>query len=158
MKAILQLFLAFAILGPAPWMARAEPLVLDYERLRPAMETLTSADRDVVADAISLIQRGEHTLALSRLSSLKQRSPQNSSLRILASYALLQMGHLAGAFEEAERAHKAPDGDVYKCWFLAKIALLHGKRDVCEREIQHVEAHAGMLAEAEALRKELESN
>jgi len=158
MRSVLQSIFAFAILGLAPLIAGADPLSLNYERLEPAMEVLTNADRDVVADAINLIQRGEHTLALSRLSSLKRRSPQNSSLRILASYALLQVGNLAGAFEEAERAHRAPGGNSYQCWFLAKIALLNGKRDVCEREIGHVESAGGMAAEAEALRKELVNN
>jgi Flp pilus assembly protein TadD len=134
---------------------RADPLAMNYERLMPSIELLSTADRDVVSDTISLIKDGEHTLALSRLSSLKQRNPQNSSLRILASYALLQIGNQAGAFEEAEKAHDTPDGDEFKCWFLAKVALLSGKRAVCEREIEHLRQHGEMTAEVNKLEEEL---
>jgi Flp pilus assembly protein TadD len=108
-----------------------------------------------VGDAIALIRNDEHVLALARLSSLKQANPQNSSLRILASYALLQVGNLVGAFEEAEKAHTAPNGNSYRCWFLAKVALLNGKKSRCERELEHLKRIGDMAAEAAELEKEL---
>lgn len=131
---------------------------LKFERLQPAIDTLSVAEREAVADAISLIKRGENVLALSRLSGLKQRRPNNSSVRILASYALLQVGNLLGAFEEAEKAHDAPDGNSYKCWFLAKIALMNGKSAICERELDHVHSAGDMVGEARELEEELKRN
>jgi Flp pilus assembly protein TadD len=146
---------ALLLLGMVASGVRADSLAMNYERLMPSIELLSTADRDIVSDTISLIKDGEHTLALSRLSSLKQRNPQNSSLRILASYVLLQIGNQAGAFEEAEKAHDDPDGDDFKCWFLAKVALLSGKRAVCEREIAHLRQHSEMAAEVNKLEEEL---
>ncbi len=131
---------------------------LQFDRLQPALTELSAADRDIVNDSINLIKQGEHILALSRLSSLKQRSPQNSSLRILVSYALLQAGNVVGAFTEAEKAHEAPNGNSYKCWFLAKVALLNGKKDVCERELEHVKGAGDMAAEVRQLEQELGQN
>jgi len=131
---------------------------LQYDRLQPALTELSSADRDIVQDSVNLIRQGEHLLALSRLSSLKQRSPQNSSLRILASYAILQAGNVVGAFAEAEKAHEAPNGNSYKCWFLAKVALLNGKKDVCERELKHVRGSGDMVTEVKQLEQELKQN
>jgi Flp pilus assembly protein TadD len=135
-----------------------EEFDLKFDRLEPVLEVLSAADRDAVSDAINLLKRGENVLALSRLSALKQRNPNNSSLRILASYALLQAGNLLGAFEEAEKAHVAPNGNSYKCWFLAKIALINGKTAICERELEHVKGAGDMVAEARELEKELKSN
>ena len=131
---------------------------LQFERLQPALTDLSAADRDIVDDAINLIKQGEHVLALSRLSSLKQQSRQNSSLRILASYALLQAGNVIGAFAEAEKAHEAPNGNSYKCWFLAKVALLNGKKGVCERELEHLKSAGDMVSEVKQLEQELEQN
>ena len=88
---------AFLLLGMVASGVRADSLAMNYERLTPSINLLSTGDRDIVSDTIDLIKDGEHTLALSRLSSLKQRSPQNSSLRILASYVLLQIGSQAGA-------------------------------------------------------------
>jgi Flp pilus assembly protein TadD len=135
--------------------ASAETFKLRYERLEPQLDELTDRDRDVVSDAINLIKEGEHVLALARLSELKERNPKNSSLRVLASYALLQTGNLLGAFEEAERAHDTPPGDSYRCWFLAKVALLNGKLEICDREIEHVRSDPAMAAEVRELEQEL---
>lgn len=143
------LFIAGAARG------EAEPFQLDYDRLSAALEELNGADRNVVSDAIKLIQRGEHILALNRLSLLKERNPGNSSVRVLASYALLQAGNLLGAFDEAKKAHEGPKGNSYVCWFLAKVALLNGQRAVCERELEHLRKDAGMRAEAEQIEREL---
>ena len=156
---VLNLFLAPVVLAmlfapPTP----CEVFDLNYERLEPAVDTLKHADRDAVNDAVELIKQGEHSLALARLSSLNKNHPENSSLRIFASYVLLQAGNIAGAFEEAEKAHKAPNGNSYKCWFLGKVALLHGKHALCERELKHVQGAGDMVAEAKALEAELSKN
>ena len=156
---ILKLFLApvmLAALFAAP--ASADTFDLDYNRLDPAADVLSHADHDAMSDAIQLIKKGEHSLALARLSALNKSNPENSSLRILASYVLLQAGNIAGAFEEAEKAHKAPNGNSYKCWFLGKVALLNGKNAVCERELKHVHGAGDMVAEAKALEAELAKN
>ncbi len=147
--------------GSAPPAVQAAPAAqtpgfeLEYERLSAPIAALGTGDRDVVRDTIQLIRQGEHALALNRLSSLTERNPQNSGLRILASYALLEAGNLAGAFEQAEKAHQAPDRNSYTCWFLGKVALLSGNREVCERELHHLErAGPDMLAQERALEEE----
>jgi Flp pilus assembly protein TadD len=119
---------------------------------------LGASDRNVVRDAISLLKRGDHLLALSRLTAIKDQNPDNSSLRILASYALLQAGNLLGAFEEAEAAHNASNGNSYKCWFLAKVSLLAGNKESCRRELDHVKKAGDMVAEVRELEKELKKN
>lgn len=145
----------FSLLIAGAVRGEAETFTLDYDRLSGAIEDLNGADRNIVSDAIKLIQRGEHVLALNRLSSLKERNPGNSSVRVLASYALLQAGNLLGAFDEAKRAHEGPKGNSYVCWFLAKVALLNGQRAVCERELEHLRKDSNMRAEAEQLEREL---
>ena len=153
----------------SPWVAvvlllvgalglTAEPLSLNYDKLKSSVNTLSPADQTVVEDAVRLIKAGDYTLALSRLTALKNTHPNNSSLRILASYALVLTGNLVGAFDEAQKAHDAPDGNSYKCWFLAKIALLNGKTAACEREIQHLKKAGDMVAETQALEKEMHDN
>ena len=137
------LLLAFLL---ASQSCTREPLKLDYTRLSGPLASLEQTDRDAVQDAMQLIQSGEHSLALARLSSLNERNPSNSSLRILTSYALLQAGNLAGAFEEAEKAHAAPDRLAYKCWFLGKVAELNGNQEIAEREVAHLERVSGRLA------------
>jgi len=129
---------------------------LDYGRLSGPLAKLPPPDQNAVHDAIRLIKDGDHALALARLSSLMdQKNPQNSSLRILASYALLQAGNLLGAFQEAEKAHEAPGGGMYACWFLGKVALLNGNKEVSERELRHLKRAGGMAAETDELEKEI---
>lgn len=154
-KSLIYFVLAFG-LAVAP--GQADNLALKYERLNPAIDLLNDSDRNVVRDAISLLKRGDHLLALSRLAAIKEQNPDNSSLRILASYALLQAGNLLGAFEEAEAAHKAPNGNSYKCWFLAKVSLLAGNKESCRRELEHVKKAGDMMAEVRQLEKEMEKN
>ncbi len=144
--------LGFLMLGAGP---RVGTFDLDYGRLAGPINELSEGERDAVADAIRLMKQGRHLLALSRLSALNQSNPRNSSLRILASYALLQTGNLLGAFREAEKAHETPEKNSYKCWFLAKVALLNGKTALCERELEHVRNIGDMPAEAAELEKEL---
>jgi len=130
---------------------------LDMGKLEGSFGSLTSADHKAVQDAVGLIKDGQHSLALVRLFELNDRNPENSSLRILASYALLQAGNLAGAFDEAQKAHEVKDQNAYKCWYLGKVALLNGKKEVCQREIGHVHG-SGNQAGADELRKEMSSN
>jgi Flp pilus assembly protein TadD len=135
---------------------------LDFElrvdRLASALSIMTEGDRGAVDHALQLIQKGDHSLALVRLSSLNKTNPKNSSLRILTAYALLQAGNLLGAFEEAKKAHAAPDGNSYKCWFLAKVALLSGNKAVCRKELEHVRKAGDMTAEVRKLENELTRN
>ena len=137
-----------------PAVSQSPGFDLDYARLSGPLGELSGADRDTVRDTIELIKQGEHTLALNRLSSLNQSNPQNSSLHILASYALLQAGNLVSAFGEAEKAHATPDRTSYKCWFLAKVAMLNGNKSVSEREVHHVEGAGDMVAQAKELERE----
>ena len=137
-------------------LAAGEVFDVNYDRLQSGLSVLNDVDRDAVDAAIRLIKGGEHSLALARLSALNQGSQENSSLRILASYALLQAGNLVGAFEEAQKAHDAPNGSVYTCWFLAKVALLNGKSTVCKRELEHVKKSGQMTTERKQLEKELQ--
>jgi len=145
------------ILLLALWAAplHAAGVDLRMERLADSLNLLRSEDRAVVEEAVELIRKGENTLALGRLTALNAANPQNSSLRILTAYALLQAGNFLGAFDEAAKAEKAPDGNSYKCWFLAKVALLAGDKTVCKREIKHVKSMGDMAADVKALEKEL---
>jgi hypothetical protein len=143
------------LLAALPGLA-AEPVKLNYTMLEPGLAAVQESELDAVRSAVKLIKDGEHSLALARLTSLNQRTPQNSSLRILASYAFLQLGNLAGAFEEAEKAHAAPNGNAFTCWFLGKIALLNGKTAVCQREIEHVKKSGQMAAEVKDLEREMQ--
>ena len=129
---------------------------LDYSRLSGPLGALAQTERDTVRDTIELIKKGEHTLALNRLTALKDKNPENSSLHIMASYALLQAGNLAGAFEEAEAAHETRDGNgAYRCWFLGKVASITGNKDVLEREIAHLRRSGEMVAQLRELEEEI---
>lgn len=153
MRTLGLLCLGFLLALTAP--LGAADFKLQMDRLTEGLKPLPKVDARVVDETIQLIQKGNHAAALVRLSELNRNNPQNSSLRILTSYAMLQLGNLLGAFEEADKAHKASDGNSYKCWFLAKVALLNGKRDVCERELKHVKGAGDMTAEARALEAEM---
>jgi len=130
---------------------------LRAERLAEALDLLQPGERSVVDHAVDLIRKGMNTDALAALSSLTKDNPKNSSLRILTAYALLQVGNLVGAFDEAKKAEAAPNGNSYKCWFLAKVALLAGDRAVCKREIAHAKKVGDMADDVNALEKELKT-
>ncbi len=146
-------FLLLLILAWAP--LPAADFALQIDRLSDGLRPLTRGDSRAVQETIQLIRKGSHAAALVRLTELNRNNPSNSSLRILTSYAMLQLGNLFGAFEQAEKAHAAPGGNSYKCWFLAKVALLNGKREVCERELEHVRKVGDMTAEVRALEAEM---
>jgi hypothetical protein len=135
--------------------AEASGVKLDQSRLVGPLTLLGEDDQKIVDGAIRLIRSGDHALALLRLAELNSRNPQNSSLRILTAYTQLQLANLIGAFDEATKAEAAPNGDSYKCFFLARIALLKGRLPICRRELEHAEK-AGEIKDAELKRLEKE--
>jgi Flp pilus assembly protein TadD len=140
-----------AVAAPPP----APTMELHYDRLASALTLLSDADRQVVDQAVQLIREGEHVGALARLSTLTQSTPNNSSLRILMAYAQLQLGNLTGALDEAKRAHDAPNGNSYRCYFLAKIAYLTGDNVTCKRELNHAKNAGDMPDEVRQLQSDL---
>jgi Flp pilus assembly protein TadD len=161
MRGMRQLFvLVFSIAGlavaapppPAPTME------LRFDRLTSALTLMSDSDRKVVDQAAQLIREGEHVGALARLSSLTQTNPDNSSLRILIAYVQLQLGNLTGAFDEAKKAHEAPNGNSYRCYFLAKIAFLTGDKVTCQRELNHVKNAGDMKEDARQLEGDLKKS
>jgi len=144
--------LALAAPPPAP---PAPTMDLRFDRLASALTLLSDSDRKVVEEAAQLIREGEHAGALARLSALTHANPDNSSLRILIAYAQLQLGNLTGALDEAKKAHEAPNGNSYRCYFLAKIAFLTGDNFTCRRELNHVKNAGDMPEEVRQLRSDL---
>jgi Flp pilus assembly protein TadD len=134
---------------PAPSMD------LRFDRLASALTLLSDADRKIVDEAVQLIREGEHVGALARLSTLTHSNPENSSLRILMAYAQLQLGNLTGALDEAKKAHEAPNGNSYRCYFLAKIAFLTGDSVTCRRELTHTKNAGDMPEEVRQLQNDL---
>jgi Flp pilus assembly protein TadD len=138
--------LALAAPPPAPSMD------LRFDRLASALTLLSDADHKIVDEAAQLIREGEHAGALARLSTLTHSNPDNSSLRILMAYAQLQLGNLTGALDEAK---KAPNGNSYRCYFLAKIAFLAGDNVTCRRELNHAKNAGDMPEDVRQLQNDL---
>ncbi len=155
LRGILPPLLGIYLLAAPPVRAEAG-FDLRWDRLVAAIGLLPDGDRPSVDQAIALIKKGEHGAALLRLTELNRGSPNNSSLRLLTAYAMLQAGNLLGALQEAEQAHEAPNGNSYKCWIYSKIALLTGKQDLCKRELGHVKKVGDLPKEAKALEQELD--
>ena len=128
---------------------------LRFDRLASALTLLNASDRKIVDEAAQLIREGQNVGALARLSALTHSNPDNSSLRILIGYVQLQLGNLTGALEEAKKAHDAPNGNSYRCYFLAKIAFLTGDKITCQRELNHVKNARDMPAEVRELESDL---
>jgi Flp pilus assembly protein TadD len=143
-----------ATLAPAAQPA-APMMELQFDRLTSALTLLSDSDRKVVNEAVQLIREGEHVGALARLSTLTNSNPDNSSLRILMAYAQLQLGNLTGALDEAKKAHEAPNGNSYRCYFLAKIAFLTGDSATCRRELNHAKNAGDMPEEVRQLQNDL---
>ncbi len=137
--------------------AAAASFDLRFDRLTEALGLLPDADRASVDQVVKSIKNGDHQGALARLNELNRSNPENSSLRLLTSYAMLQLGNLLGAYEEAHHAHEAGNGNSYKCWFYSKLALINGNNDVCKRELKHVKKAGDMPQEAKALEKEMKA-
>ena len=140
--------------------ANTVPIQFDYARVAGPLESHTESDRKTVEDTVALMRRGDHRLALVRLSALNDRNPSNSSLRLLSSYALLQLGNLAESLAEAQRAHDAADHGVYQCYMLARVAAINGNKELTLREIQHVRGagDAAMKAEMDAWERRAGTN
>ena len=159
MKRIGRLFLlACAMAGLASTAPPAAPMgtvELRFDRLTSALRLMNDQDRNVVEEAAQLIREGENVGALARLSSLTQTNPENSSLRILIAYVQLQLGNLTGALNEAKGAHDAPNGNSYRCYFLAKLAFLTGDTVTCRREINHLKNAGDMKKEVRQLESDL---
>jgi Flp pilus assembly protein TadD len=79
------------------------------DRLSSSLGKLVGDDQQAAQKALDLIQKGEHSLALAQLTALTRQNPNNSAIRILASYTLLQLGNMVGAFREAKRAESASE-------------------------------------------------
>jgi Flp pilus assembly protein TadD len=144
-------FATLALAAPPP----APTMDLRFDRLASALTLLNDGDRKIVDEAVQLIRQGEHAGALARLSTLTHSNPDNSSLRILMAYAQLQLGNLTGAFDEAKKAHDAPNGNSYRCYFLAKIAFLTGDTVTCRRELNHTKNAGDMPEEVRQLQNDL---
>lgn len=141
-----------AAAGPPPTSGGME---LQFDRLTSALTLLTDSDRHIVAEAVQLIREGEHAGALAKLSTLTHSNPDNSSLRILMAFAQLQLGNLTGALDEAKKAHDAPNGNSYRCYFLARVAFLNGDTATCRRELNHTKNAGDMPDEVKQLQNDL---
>jgi Flp pilus assembly protein TadD len=139
-------------------LARAQtlPFNLRFDLLSPALGTLSKPDRIKLDTAINLIRRGEHLAAFAPLTDITKSNPKNGSVRVILAYTMLQLGNLAGAFDHANKAEKHAESS-YVCAFLARVAALTGKPQVCERELKHISADPAMAAEAKEIRTQLSS-
>lgn len=144
--------LLLLILTLAP--AQAEVFSLKFDRLNGALAMLSSTDRQTVDNAIALIKRGDHNLALIELNSVSKSNPTSAGVRVLTAYALLNLGNTLGAFKEAKTAESVGH-DSYICSFLGRVAYLVGDVRACKREIKHVRAAGDPDGEAAVLEQEL---
>ncbi|MCX6599441.1 MAG: hypothetical protein NTV70_24065 [Acidobacteria bacterium] len=135
---------------------QAEIFALKFERLNGALAMLSSTDRQTVDNAIALIKRGDHNLALIELNSVSKSNPTSAGVRVLSAYALLNLGNTLGAFQEAKTAESVGH-DSYICSFLGRVAYLVGDVRACKREIKHVRAAGDPDGEAAALEREIAS-
>lgn len=140
-----------------PGTIEAQTFDLRFDRLASALAALSAGDRKAVDESVELIRKGESNLALVRLSGLNQNNPENSSLRILTAYAMLRLGDLVGAFDQAMKGEKAPNGNAYKCWFAAKLAFLKGDNAACRRELDHAKTHGAPADDVKALENDLKN-
>ena len=150
-RVLLSLPLAAAV--PAAG-AQASPFNLRFDLLTPSLGSLSSVERMKLDTAIDLIRRGEHLAAFVPLAELSKSNPKNSSLRVILAYTMLQLGNLAGAFDNAMKAEKT-HGSSYVCAFLARVAAIAGKSQVCERELNHISGDPNMAGEAQEIRAQL---
>ena len=157
--ALVALLVLLASCGKSP-EAASLPMGFDYARVAGPLDSLNSADRKTVEDTVALMKRGDHRLALVRLAALNDRNPSNASLRLLSSYALLQLGNLAESLAEAQRSHNAADHGVYQCYVLAHVATINGNTELARREIEHVNGagDAAMKADMKVLSRKVETN
>jgi hypothetical protein len=129
---------------------------LDLSALTGPLEELTPEERKVVDETVELIRQKRHAEALLDLSRLIGSNPQNSALRVLRAYVLLEVGNVSGALDEARSAEASGVRSAYRCWFLAQVAYLAGNVPLCRREIKHIGSDESYGQAAEALRRHLE--
>jgi predicted Zn-dependent protease len=123
---------------------------LDIKALAKPLQDLMPAERQVVDEAIELIGQKRHALALLDLTRLTASNPNNSALRVLRAYVLLELGNITGALNDARSAEASGARSAYRCWFLAQVAYLAGNKPLCCREIKHLTSQPspyGMAAE-----------
>jgi predicted Zn-dependent protease len=130
---------------------------LKIESLSNALKGLTVEDRRTLDESLTLIRRGEHGLAVSRLTQLSKKNPQSAGAKVVLAYALLNAGNLLGAFGHAKDAEEAAH-DSYVWLFLARVAFLTGDTAACKREIKHVQASGQHSSEVAELLEELKQN
>ena len=160
--AVLSTLLVLGAAGSGELLRAAGPerhveLDLRLRALTEPLQNLSAADRQTVDETISLITRKEHGLALAHLTALSASNPMNSALRVLRAYALLELGNVTGALDEARTAEESEGHSAYKCWFLAQVAYIAGNKPLCRREIKHLQGNTVYGAGAVELRKELEA-
>jgi len=149
--------IALALLLAAAPSAAATMPQLEMPSLADSLRTLKAEEQRIVDETVQLIQKKEHTLAFLALSRLVKSNPKNSSLRVLRSYAALQLANLAGALEDARIAEGSGAPSAYRCWFLAQVAFLAGNAKMCRREVAHLEADSTYGSQAVKLRQNLET-
>jgi Flp pilus assembly protein TadD len=143
--------LSQAVAGGA-WAAEME---LKLKELQPSLSRLASGSRTTVDQAVQLIRKGQHTAALAHLTELSRANPDNSAVKVVLAYGLLQAGNLVGAFDRAKEAEAAPDHTSYVCLFLARVAYLVGDPLTCRREVEHVRQAGDYKTEVRALERDL---
>lgn len=128
---------------------------LNLDALAEPLQQLTPQDRKTVDQAIQQIQQMQHAEALATLTRLTRANGQNSALRILHAYALLELGNATGALKDAKVAESSGTHSAYKCWFLAQVAYLTGDNPTCKREIKHIGADPTYGPQAQDLSRSL---
>jgi Flp pilus assembly protein TadD len=141
-------------LSAAPHVFAAK-VELNLGHLSPSLRNLKRADQTTIERAVTLIKKGQHTAAFAQLTEISRAHPNNSAVRVVLAYALLQAGNLAGAFDQAQQAEAASDHTSYACLFLARIAYLIGDTAVCRRELDHVIGSGEHVAEAKRIERDL---
>lgn len=137
-----------------PAAASAAVFDLKIEALTNALKSLTAEDRKTLDESLVLIRRGEHGLAVSRLTQLSKDNPQSAGAKVVLAYALLNAGNALGAFGKAMEAEETAN-DSYVCLFLARVAFLTGETAACKREIKHVQKSGQHQSEVAELMEEL---
>jgi len=149
-------FFIVALAQPQALPAQVKP-ELNLKALAQPLAGLTPQDHQVVDEAIRLIEDRKHVEALAVLTRLTQSNSQNSAVRVLRAYVLLELGNVAGALDDAKVAENSGGHAAYRCWFLAQVAYLAGNKPLCHREIKHIGADPTYGASAQKLRQVLDT-
>ena len=81
---------------------------LDLKELAEPLRGLKAEEQKILDEAVQLIQRKEHSLALVSLARLVEVNPRNSGFRVLKAYVLLQLGNLLGALDDPGWPKESP--------------------------------------------------